>query len=239
VESALTPADAPPLSELDLGVSYTSATETAHLGGDFYDVIELDGGDILLVVGDYSGKGIGAAGMAARARFALAGAVRADAGLDEILVEAEMNLQGTLPAGKFVTVVACRYSSDGRLVAALAGHPPPVLMKIEGEIGELHLPHNPPLLAVDDACFRQGEARLLPEEGLLLYTDGITESRRNGEFFGLDGIARVWREMSERSPADVASGLCASSAEFHEEDLPGDDRLALVIRPRVKKPPEP
>jgi hypothetical protein len=51
VEAALTPAELHPVSGLEVAVSYTSATEAAHLGGDFYDVIELDDEGLLLVVG--------------------------------------------------------------------------------------------------------------------------------------------------------------------------------------------
>jgi hypothetical protein len=65
---------------------------------------------------------------------------------------------------------------------------------------------------------------------LLLYTDGITESRRGGEFYGVGGIAGFWREARTLSLDEVTAGIVRSSEAFHEPALPGDDRLALAAR---------
>ena len=70
------PPQAPVVSGLDLGVCFDSATDIARIGGDFYDVIDRGAAGCVLFVGDYSGHGIEAAGMAARARYAMAGAAR-------------------------------------------------------------------------------------------------------------------------------------------------------------------
>ena len=236
IEAALVPATVPQVSALDLAVCFTSATETAHLGGDFYDVIEFDDGEVLLLVGDYCGKGIAAAGMAARARQAITELVRKDQSPAELLEISETILQGLLPEGKFVTLAACRYSPGGKLECALAGHPYPLTLEGGGGVGELSLPTNLPLgCAIATGRFREGEACLQQSQTLVLYTDGITESRREGRLFGVEGIARVWRGMTSCALDELTSTLCSTSADFHASDLPSDDRLVLAARASLPK----
>lgn len=233
VETALMPEEVEEAPGLDVAVSFTSATETARLGGDFYDVIELENGGTILVVGDYAGKGIGAAGMAARARYAIAAAATACGGgdLDTVLATAEAALRGSLPKGAFVTVAVCRYSPDGKLEAAVAGHPAPLLLEPGGDTEEMVLPANRPVGNFRETRFQARSAGLPPDHTLLLYTDGIVESRREGRFFGVEGIAEHWRAAPGMELGDLTAGLCRESSEFDEEGRPGDDRLALAARP--------
>ena len=236
VEDVLLPPAPPCIADLEVSLSFASATETAHLGGDFYDVLELEDGSTLLLVGDYSGKGIGAAGMAARARLALAACSENAAGsarsLNEFLHEAEAVLREILPEGKFVTVVAARYLPDGRLKVVSAGHPAPLLVDEAGRVQELTVPHNPPLAAFEGTSYQEGEGTLAEGQTLLLYTDGVTESRRDGQFFGLEGIVEFLRDAHGASLDELTTGICRRSAEFHAPNLPGDDRLVLAARPR-------
>ena len=228
VETALAPPILHRVSGLDVAVSYSSATETAHLGGDFYDVIELDGGGVILVVGDYSGRGIAAAGMAARARHAIATTARSVHTPGLLLALAEEALRGRLPQHRFVTAVVCRYSPGGGLESAVAGHPPPLLLDAGGGVREIALPPSPPLGYLDGIEPRTTSARLAAAQTLLLYTDGITESRQGSSFFGIEGIAAFWRTNPGREPADLTAGLCKLSADFHQKGLAPDDRLALA-----------
>jgi hypothetical protein len=235
IETALAPPDVPAVTGLDIAVFYTSATEAAHLGGDFYDVIPLDGGEVFLVVGDYSGRGIGSAGMAARARHAIATAAIAGRSPQDVLTQAQAHLERTLPSGKFVTAVACRYLPDGTLEVATAGHPFPLVLGPDGEARELSLPPNPPL-GFADRPYVGSTARLYPGDTLLLYTDGISESQCEGRLFGVEGIADHWQRVGEGSVAALTAGLCRVSAEFHEQSRMQDDRLAMAVRVRSKSP---
>lgn len=231
VETALMPPEIEEVPGLDVAVSFTSATETARLGGDFYDVIELEDGGVVLVVGDYSGKGISAAGMAARARHAIASAAAEGRDLETLLKSAEAALRDSLPKGRFITVAVCRYSPDGKLEAAVAGHPVPLLLEPDGEIEELALPANRPVGDFKEIRFQSVSTGLPPDQTLLLYTDGIVESRRDDRFFGVEGIADHWRAASGSDLGALTAALCRESAEFQDDSRPGDDRLALAARP--------
>jgi serine phosphatase RsbU (regulator of sigma subunit) len=285
VETALAPPALQQIAGVEVAVSYTSATETAHLGGDFFEVIELGQSDVLFVVGDYSGKGISAAGMAARARQAIVLEARADRSAAQILAAAEARLRGALPSGKFVTVVACRYTAGGDarlrghadgdgdrgaagdcaadgdgdpgaagasdandpgrrgdpgpagdpdaigvLECVVAGHPHPLVLKAGGEIVELDGPGNPPLGFSVGGRFLSSYARVQPGQTLLLYTDGIVESRHDGRFFGLEGIEATWQTCAGDELAVLTGRLCADSTAFHDPRHAGDDRLALAAR---------
>jgi serine phosphatase RsbU (regulator of sigma subunit) len=230
VESALKPAGVPRLAELEVAVSYMSATESAHLGGDFYDVVRLPRGDNVLVVGDYSGKGIGAAGIAARARQILAGAARSSQDLVTMFRQADGELEEVLPENRYVTAVACRHSGDGYMRCLTAGHPAPLLLEEDGRTAELPLASSLPLGLSAGIAGWELEWRLVPGQVLLFYTDGITESRRDGEFFGVGGISALWQEMRASSLKEFTAELCRASGRFHNPGLANDDRLALAVR---------
>jgi phosphoserine phosphatase RsbU/P len=168
--------------------------------------------------------------MAARCRHAIASAASEHESPSAVLAAAQSALQGALPDGKFATVVACRYLPDGRLEGALAGHHRPLALGPAAEMTELELPYNPPIVQGAKSAFGSGSTRLRPNQTLLLYTDGITESRRDGRFFGLEGIAAQWRLSEDSSPADFTADLCRASGEFHQAGLAADDRLALAAR---------
>jgi hypothetical protein len=230
VEAAFTPHGPPSLTSLETAISYGSATDAAHLGGALYEIVELPEGDALLAVGDYSGRGISAAGMAARARQAVAAAAAPARSLEAVLAETQRALRDALSDGRFFTVVVCRYSAAGSLRCAGAGHPFPIVLDVSGGVREVFLPYNAPLGHWDAGAFQGGSVRLLPGQTLLRYTDGITESRHDGRFFGIEGIESVWRESAGLPLPALAESLRRASTDFHDPRLAGDDRLVLLAR---------
>jgi len=230
VEAALLPPELPEISGLELAVAFTSATEMAQVGGDFYDALALESGDVLIYVGDVCGKGLQAAGMAARARHGITKLAGTCSNPGELLVQSNEFLAQTLPAGRFVTLVVCRYARNGELLAAVAGHPFPLRLERGGELAEIVLPTNIPLGLDHDASFASGSGRLSEDPVLLLYTDGITDSRRRGQLFGLEGIGSVWRDSRSRPLSDLPKTLCCESERFHEDRRSQDDRLVVLAQ---------
>ena len=220
---------------LEIGVSFQSATDMADIGGDFYDILDLGTAGTLLFVGDYSGKGIEAAGMATRVRFTLANLALSQPTLAELLTSANRVLTHILPADTFVTLAACRLSPDGETVStALAGHPPPLVLRrgAEPAIEEVQAPPRPPLGVFDDASYTTVDTRLAGDV-LLLYTDGISEARRGRELLGTAGIERVWRGQEHTDLGELAEAICQESARFDDPSRGQDDRLTLAVRRTV------
>ncbi len=154
-EAALLPRELPQIPGLELAVAFTSATEMAQVGGDFYDAVALPSGEVSIFVGDYCGHGIEAAGMAARARHGISDLVRTcpDPDPAELLARANEFLTEVVPAGRFVTLVFCHHSGEGELGAAVAGHPRPLRLVQGGAPEEIVLPPNMPLGLDSNATF--------------------------------------------------------------------------------------
>lgn len=230
IQSALLPLEPPAIDGLEIGVSFGSATQLAQLGGDFYDVLDLGGPAALVLVGDVSGKGIEAAGIAAKARYA----IDAQAGIEPdppaFMGAANDFLARSLPEGRFVTAAACLIDRDtGVVTTCLAGHPSP--LKISRAAGvELEAPHNPPLGLFPGLRFGAVREGLGSEDLLVLYTDGISDSRKGGDSFGPEGITRTVRGVALEDPREVARSVLEGAQVFHDPSLPGDDRLVVAVR---------
>ena len=233
IQSALMPPTPPHVPGLDIGLSFQSATDMAHIGGDFYDVLDLGREGALLFVGDYSGKGVEAAGMATRVRFTLANLALGRPPLAEFLRSANQVLMHILPADSFVTLAACHFRPDGETVtAAVAGHPPPLVLR-RGRTGpsveEIPAPSRPPLGVFDDTAFAAVDF-FNDTATTEIYTDGISEARRNGELLGTAGIERVWLAQSHGDLDELTQAICRESARFDDPAGGQDDRLALAVR---------
>jgi len=230
IQGALVPPQAPVIAGLDLGVCFASATDIARIGGDFYDVVDRGVAGCVLFVGDYSGHGIEAAGMAARARYTLAGVARHADSPGQLLAEANDLLAGVLPEDRFVSVAVCMIDpAVGRVRVALAGHPAPVRLRGESAV-EIDAPHNTPLGLSPGRHFAETETILEKNDVLALITDGVIESRRDGRMFGLEGIRGVWLANDHTDVRTLTRAVCEASGAYHDSALPPDDRLALGIR---------
>ncbi|OFW62036.1 MAG: hypothetical protein A2133_09360 [Actinobacteria bacterium RBG_16_64_13] len=230
IETALLPGVPPVVEGLEVGVSFTSATEMAHVGGDFYDVLDLGETGALVLVGDVCGRGVEAAGTAARARYALETQASLTPDPAEFMRAANDSLTRLLPADRFVAAAACLIDRrSGSITTCLAGHPSPLLLTSSG-IVEVKAPHNPPLGLFAGLQFSEGTQEMPAQDTLLMYTDGVTDSRNRDVRFGEEGIARVVAGLPDHDPRRIARSVCDEATGFHDAAYPGDDRLVLAIR---------
>lgn len=236
LEAALLPAEPPEIDGLELGVSFVTASTFSQFGGDFYEAILRSDGSAFIVVGDYSGRGVRAAGMAAEVRRIMARLADVAEGPAELLGETNRALGDWAGTGAFATAVACfLHPGSGRLQLSLAGHAPPLVLNGSGRATELEAPFALPLGVAETAAYRPAELHLEPGQTLLLFTDGVTEARRGGELFGVEGITAACDPIAQGAQA-LATAICASSSGYHDPALSPDDRLILAVR---LDPPEP
>lgn len=187
------------------GFAVTSAYRPAlEVGGDFFQIISLEGGSTLVVLGDVSGKGL----KAAMTVSLIVGVVRALANIvpapGKLLSELNQRLCGRLQGG-FTTCVALRVEPDGRTVLANAGHPSPFLNH-----RELELPGALPL-GIDPATEYEETSFMLQEgDRFALYTDGLLEARSpSGELFSfarLESLFATNPSAAEATDAAVSFG---------------------------------
>ncbi len=232
IETALLPANPPAVAGLEVGVSFTSATEMARVGGDFYDVLDLGDAGALVLVGDVSGKGVGAVGTATRARCAIEAQANLTSDPASFMSASNDSLARMLPRARYVAAVACLIDRrSGLITACLAGHPLPLLLTPTGAT-EIEAPSNPPLGLFSGLRYSQATCQLSPEDTLLIYTDGVTDSRRGNGIFGQEGVARAAEGLPRHDPSSIARSVCSAAARFHDASLPGDDRLVVAVRLR-------
>jgi serine phosphatase RsbU (regulator of sigma subunit) len=217
------------VSGLSTQSRYSSATEAALVGGDFYDLVRLPERHACVIMGDVSGKGVEAASVSSAVKTALG--AYAWEGLKPARMVALLNefLLGFSRIETFATLfVGIVDLAAGMLTYCSAGHPPALMVRASsGELVSLGV-QSGVVGAFSGMRYLDGELRIEEGDTLLLYTDGVTEARNQaGDFFGEDGL----RDVVSHEAAVGFDGLCdrilAGVASFAGNSL--DDDVALVV----------
>jgi len=216
------------IAGIEFAPSYHSATETARVGGDFYDLFELEEGRVVMLVGDVSGKGVTAAGLTEGVRSA----VRAlSYGQDvvspaHILTRVNDSLLRQMPPEQFVTAVLLLLDvKTGELTGAGAGHPDPVICGTSCR--SLRLAAGPPLGSLPGE-YEEVVETLNPSETLVAYTDGLTEARRGPRFYGEERLIALLSKLEKPGPHFAAEALVSDVMKFAEGKLQ-DDLVILAV----------
>ena len=226
IRDALTPPELASRPGVDLAASFLPGTES--VSGDFYLVAEGPEETTTMVVGDVVGKGLGAARRAAFVRTVFATTAPFSDDPTQLLSWANTALVERAAGDRdFVTVGCVTISpTDAVLRWAYAGHLP-VLWLDTGE--ELSGARTIPLgLAADWTC-TPATHRLSGGEGVLLYTDGVTEARHNSEQFGETRLAHSIQALEGRSPREVVAAVTNEVTDFAASGL-ADDLCVVAAR---------
>lgn len=221
LQQTLIPPAPPSIVGLDLAVAFRPAGDGGMIGGDFYDVFELTSGEWIVVVGDVCGKGVEAAAFAALVRHL----VRAEAvhtrQLDDVLAAVNRRLLEH-GADRYCTMVLARFSNvDGavRITLSLGGHPPPLVAGGDGTLITLGQPGSL-VGSFANGVYRQIAHALSPGDTVVLYTDGVTEGRANGELFGEDRLQElVGRSDAASLAADIVEAVLAFQFGISADDV--------------------
>ena len=225
LQRSLLPRDIPSVAGLDIAYRYQPARQAAEIGGDWFDVIPLEGGKVSLVVGDVTGHGIRAAAIMGQLRTTAAALARLGCPPDDIIPQLSgvVSTHGEEAGATCVHAVYDPGSRRCRLTSA--GHPPPALRHPDGSTEFIAV--SPGLmLGAGTGPYPAVETRLPPGSVLALYTDGLIE--RPGEDLAI-GMSRLARALSD-SPDGSLDALCDSvlgSLAPH----PRDDVALLLARP--------
>jgi Stage II sporulation protein E (SpoIIE) len=159
-----------------VAVRYQSASALAEIGGDFYDVVEIDGRGLGFIMADARGKGLEASSLAALLKGAFRSLSGEGTAPAAILAQLDRLVAREGADEDFVTALVGRVYPNGRVVLATAGHPHPL-----GVAGPLVPRPAAPLGLGTEPIEAFGLLR--PGQRLICYTDGLVEARnRDGEF---------------------------------------------------------
>ena len=190
VQAMLFPRHLPNDSHLAMERSYVPHTE---IGGDYYDVVEIDDDRLLLCVADVSGKGVPASLLMSNFQAGLRTLLRQGVALATIVPELNHLLFRNSGGEKFITAFLGIYDRrTRRLQYVNAGHNDPLLLADNGTVQPLR--HGTVMLGIMEELplLRVGEVEIPPRSLLLLYTDGLTEVfDADSNEFGEEGVLAV------------------------------------------------
>lgn len=212
-----------------------------QVGGDLYDALRLDENNLLFAVADVAGKGAPAGLTMARTLGLIRAAASLLAARDgtpdpaDILSLANDDLARENEDATFVTValgVIDMRNGEGRM--AVAAHETPLLYGCDAPPRPLpEAPRQPPLGAMEGIPYRSQAFSLSPGEGLLLYSDGVTEAENAAEaFFGREELHRALEAAARREPHPraVVEGVFGAVSTFAAGAAQTDDITALCLR---------
>jgi PAS domain S-box-containing protein len=225
LQRSLLPRLQPGHPRLELAARYCAAQASSEVGGDWYDVIALDDGKAALVVGDVMGSGVPAATTMGRLRTATSTLAGLDLDPAQVLGHLDRITRGLDPY-----IATCVYAvydpARGVCHFSNAGHLPPVVVRAGGSPELLELPTGTPL-GVGGVPFETTTVGLGPGDRLVLYTDGLVETRDQAIDERLGDLLRLLR-VHDESVEETCDRLLA--ALRHPADR--DDVALLIARPR-------
>jgi serine/threonine-protein kinase RsbW len=220
LQQSLLTGDPPADPRIEIATRYLPGTDDLEVGGDWYDTFPVSAGKIGIVVGDVVGRGIRAASTMGQLRSATRALAGAQLGPARVLEHLDRFVD-RLHAGRMATLVYAEIClATGVMRHACAGHLPPILMEEAGDARMLWGGRSMPLGVFGVADSRaDADATLPPGARLLLYTDGLVETRTEPV---TDGMARLAGELSrhrETPPVELLRVLTdAMLGGRHGED---------------------
>ncbi|MFL5953658.1 MAG: SpoIIE family protein phosphatase [Gaiellaceae bacterium] len=228
MQRSLLPRERPSIPGLDVGTVYESAAQV-DVGGDVFDFMELADGRLAVVLGDVTGHGIGATADMAMAKFAFRSLAREHSEPSEFLAHANDVVVGEIAVGKFITMVYVTVHPLGGVVCASAGHPEPRIVHPGGTVVPLEC--GGLALGIDASqAYEQVRAELPAGAAVVLYTDGVIESRHGRELFGVGRLDEVLAANATRPAQELADAVLGACRAYAGGDLPDDCAIVVLKR---------
>jgi sigma-B regulation protein RsbU (phosphoserine phosphatase) len=210
---------------------YGSMEPARNVGGDFFDVIRLDGGKLGLAIADVSDKGVPAALFMMSSRTLLKGNAISYLDPGKVLTEVNRLLLENNDEAMFITVLyAVLDPKSGKLTYANGGHNPPIILKADGSTELLPLTGGVALGVVDEFEFMCKIATLAPGDSVVLYTDGVTEAIDSvDEEFGLERLQELCTGQVGKSPREANMAILQGVKEFVGDTPQLDDITCMTF----------
>ncbi|NCB37305.1 MAG: GAF domain-containing protein [Erysipelotrichia bacterium] len=204
-----------------------------QIGGDFFDILSLDDGRLLIVLGDVSGKGMPAAILMAVTRMIIRGVVQNNSDLVSIIETVNDRLTRELDSYHFVTLQLVAIDPrTGDCEMSSAGHGP-LTVYLQGALQQIETRSGPPLgMAGIVGVYHKSSFLMTAGDTLIMYTDGLSEERSPaGEMFGTDRINSLMEKHSDSTTArDLTETLIATVENWRDAAEAHDDLTVLSLK---------
>jgi serine phosphatase RsbU (regulator of sigma subunit) len=229
LQRSLLPPRLPQVPGVELASRYRPAGEAGDVGGDFYDVFPTSDGQWGLAIGDVAGKGPDAAAVTALARHTLHVAAAYEERPSRVLQALNDALLEDTPR-PLLTAAYARLTPGppAALEIACGGHPLPLIVRAGGLVEPAGEPGT--LLGFESELeLRDRDYALEPGDALVMFTDGVIESRPIARALGPRGLAQLLSQAAGWS-ADAIAELIEGAVEERSEGRQNDDVALLVVR---------
>jgi len=235
IQQRFLPSKAPQVTGYELqGISFPCY----EIGGDYYDFIERENGNLLVALGDVSGKGTAAALLMSSLHAAVHAQADANDSIVKTIAAVNRYLVESIPPNRFVTLFYAELDpKNGSLAFLNAGHNPPLIVHAGGTMEQL-ASGGLPLGILADADFREGRTKLYPGDVLVIYSDGVSEAvNPNGEEFGATRLYEVVARNLDTSASGIRDRIESALTKFCQ-GTPAADDITLVIVKRLAEATE-
>jgi len=200
------------------------------VSGDYCDVISpsTEDGKLIFLVGDVAGKGIGASLLMTHLHAMFRSLSGAGHDLEKLLEIANSVFCESTTASQYATLICGQAGMSGEIEFVNAGHLPALVITKEGveQFGSTGLP----LGLFKTSRYQVTRVQLDPGDSLLLYTDGISETRGPAEKeYGADGLARVAGERHGWPPHEIAAACIRDVKNYSANARQSDDQTLMII----------
>jgi len=233
IQMSSLPSVTPQIPGLDISGLSIPALE---VGGDFFDYLDGSGRDLMVIVGDVSGKGTSAALYMSKVQGILRSLHQFGLAPQELFLRANRLLCADLQKNSFITASAALFLPQQRLVKLVrAGHLPVFIYRLSTGLVERIVPHGLGLGLSDAAIFaselEERTQSYADGDILVLITDGVTEARDPaGQEYGEDRLTEVIRSAAALTAQEIRDRVVADLAAFGGGEDPHDDQTVVVVR---------
>ncbi len=237
LQQSLLPAQLPVVPGVETAAYYHTAS-AIQLGGDFYDLFAVDRERWGFFLGDVCGKGPEAAAVTSLARYTLRAAALHDPGsalatLNAVLNERYATGDPRYCTAIFGTMVPDPATGQVEVEFASGGHPPPLLICADGTAGYLPSADGTLIGILPTGEWPPTRLLLQPGDTLLLYTDGLTEARVGGDFYGENALRTLALQYAGAPAGELVTALSELLTGFGEPLADDTALLALsALDPR-------
>jgi sigma-B regulation protein RsbU (phosphoserine phosphatase) len=197
------------------------------VSGDYLDLIPSDG-HLFFALGDVSGKGVAASMLMAQLHALFRSLAGMNLPLGQIVTHANRVFCESALAGQYATLICGQAKANGEVEIHNAGHLPAI---VAGQGGVLRIESTGlPLGMFCEVDFAATRIQLEVGDLLFLYTDGLSEARKEDDEYGVDRITQLIRQQSGKHPTELVAAFLKDVNDFADPTLNSDDLSMLAIR---------